>query len=97
MVRLAPSASNHQPWRIVRVNDDFHFFIQRKKSLKPGSTLNRLLGMADLQRVDMGIAMAHFNLALQSQGINCKWEVLNDPFPGTSVWEYSVTGISDGL
>ena len=62
MVRLAPSAGNHQPWRIVRENDDFHFYLQRNKSLKPGSPLNRLLGMADLQRVDLGIAMCHFEI-----------------------------------
>jgi nitroreductase len=29
MVRLAPSASNKQPWRIVKKGDDWHFYLQR--------------------------------------------------------------------
>jgi nitroreductase len=74
MVRLAPSASNHQPWRIVKETNNFHFFLQRNKSLKPGSPLNRLLGMADLQRVDMGIAMCHFELMALELGLSGKWE-----------------------
>jgi hypothetical protein len=74
MVRLAPSASNYQPWRIIRENNSFHFYLQRNKSLKPGSPLNRLLGMADLQRVDMGIAMCHFELTARELGLPGKWE-----------------------
>jgi hypothetical protein len=73
MVRLAPSASNHQPWRIARETDNFHFYLQRNKRLKPGSPLNRLLGMADLQRVDLGIAMCHFELKARELGLSGKW------------------------
>ena len=74
MVRLARLANNHQPWRIVRENDDFHFYLQRNKSLKPGSPLNWLLGMADLQRVDLGIAMCHFESTALELGLPGKWE-----------------------
>lgn len=74
MVRLAPSASNHQPWRIVKETDNFHFYLRRNKRLKPGSPLNRLLGMADLQRVDMGIAMCHFELTARESGLTGRWE-----------------------
>jgi hypothetical protein len=74
MVRMAPSASNYQPWRIVKEASHFHFFLQRNKSLKPGSPLNRLMKMADLQRVDIGIAMCHFELAASESGLSGKWE-----------------------
>ena len=60
-VRLAPSAINKQPWRAVVCGDTVHFF--EKKSA----------GMAtekyDIQKVDMGIALAHFNLTLEEQGV----------------------------
>ena len=67
MVRLAPSASNRQPWRIIagRSRKDFHFFLERT----PGYNNNRFV-KSDLQRVDMGIAMCHFELAMKESGFN---------------------------
>lgn len=50
MVRLAPSAFNIQPWRIIKANDAFHFYIYSAKELKVSS----------LKHVDLGIALAHF-------------------------------------
>ncbi len=64
MVRLAPSASNQQPWRILKIGNDFHFFIERT----PG--YGGALGF-DIQMIDIGIAMAHFEMAMsefQRQG-----------------------------
>lgn len=56
-VRLAPSASNKQPWRIVLGdNKTAHFFIERTP--KYGSTLGY-----DIQMVDIGIALSHFMAA----------------------------------
>lgn len=78
MVRLAPSASNRQPWRIV-VDDKkemFHFYLQRTKGYY---LRNRaLFNMADLQRVDMGIAMCHFELTCKEMGLNGNW-LIRDP------------------
>ncbi len=77
MVRLAPSAANKQPWRIIRENGSWHFFLQRT----PGSRdtgLARLMIKADLQRIDMGIAMCHFELAAQELGLDGEW-VLREP------------------
>lgn len=52
-VRLAPSASNKQPWRIVMADNGIaHFFIERTP--KYGSSLGY-----DIQMVDMGIALSH--------------------------------------
>ena len=51
-VRLAPSAVNKQPWRIVKCGNAYHFY--EKKTL--GSN-----GAAwDVQKVDLGIAICHF-------------------------------------
>jgi nitroreductase len=91
MVRLAPSASNNQPWRIMKENDSFHFYLNRNKGMKPGSPLNRLMRMADLQRVDMGIAMCHFELALHMKGISGRWKDSGEASEGMPVWEYSAT------
>ncbi len=74
MVRLAPSASNKQPWRIVKDPGAalFHLYLQRTK----GYDRNRkgLFRMADLQRVDMGIAMCHFALTAEELGLAGAWE-----------------------
>jgi len=78
MVRLAPSASNKQPWRIVRAGDVWHFFLQRTKGYGEGSLLFRLLHLADLQRVDMGIAMCHFELTARELGLMGHW-VIDEP------------------
>ena len=78
MVRLAPSASNKQPWRIVRVGDVWHFFLQRTKGYGEGSLLFSLLHLADLQRVDMGIAMCHFELTARELGLTGHW-VIDEP------------------
>ena len=76
-VRWAPSASNKQPWRIVRQSGRWHFYLRRTRGYGTGIQ-SRLLGQADLQRVDMGIAMCHFELAAREAGASGTWEI-NDP------------------
>ncbi len=78
MVRLAPSASNRQPWRIIKQKNSrcFHFFLQRTKNYYENN--NKMFKMADLQRVDMGIAMCHFDLTCNEMGIKGKW-VIKEP------------------
>jgi len=78
MVRWAPSASNRQPWRIVRTPTGWHFYLARSKSYGKGTLLFAVLRLADLQRVDMGIAMCHFELAAQEAGLAGAW-VIEDP------------------
>ncbi len=77
MVRIGPSASNKQPWRIVKIDDAWHFYLRRTPGY-PSPVFNLLLGLADLQRVDMGIAMCHFDLTAQQLGLEGDW-VVNDP------------------
>ena len=84
MVRLAPSASNHQPWRILKEGGThtYHFYIERTKNYLERNS--RLFGMADMQRIDMGIAMCHFELTALESG--CKGSfVVSDPCVVTGV------------
>ena len=78
MVRLGPSASNKQPWRIIQDGSTWHFFLQRTPGYGSGSLVFNLLRLADLQRVDMGIAMCHWELAARELGLQGKW-VVKDP------------------
>ena len=60
LVRLAPSAVNKQPWRVVKQGDTFHFY---KKSSLPANP------KGDVQKLDIGIALSHFMLALEEAGM----------------------------
>ncbi|HEY5583700.1 MAG TPA: nitroreductase family protein [Ruminiclostridium sp.] len=74
MVRIAPSASNKQPWRIVKDGNSFHFFLCRNKGYGNVSVF-------DIQRLDIGIAMCHFESMINELGLLGKW---NDKNPGLS-------------
>ncbi len=65
MVRLAPSASNKQPWRIIREDKKFHFFRQKKTDA---------VHKVDFASIDVGIAMCHFELTAQEQGLQGNWK-----------------------
>ena len=77
MVRLGPSASNKQPWRIIKDGNAWHFYLQRTRGYGDGLTF-KLLRLADLQRVDMGIAMSHFELTATELGLKGQW-VIQEP------------------
>jgi len=72
MVRLAPSAGNNQPWRILNDGnrDVFHFFVKLSDS-KRESIYNKFV------RVDIGIAVCHFDLTANELGLKGKWEFIN--------------------
>lgn len=78
MVRLAPSASNRQPWRVVKEagRDVFHLFISRSAVY---SRFTTNVAGADLQRLDMGIAMCHFELTARELGLAGGWEAFEPP------------------
>ncbi|MFH2011231.1 MAG: nitroreductase family protein [Pseudomonadota bacterium] len=90
MVHLCPSASNKQPWRIIRDGMKWHFYLRRTKGY--GNRNKTFLKMADLQRIDMGIAMCHFDLAVQEMGLIGEWTLIE---PGIekpdNLTEYIVT------
>jgi hypothetical protein len=72
MVRLGPSASNKQPWRILRAGNDWHFFLERTPGYREGF-FQQILRLVDLQRIDLGIAMCHFELAAAELGRRGTW------------------------
>jgi nitroreductase len=74
MLRLAPSASNRQPWRIVKNSHGWHFFLQRTEGYQDQPIL-KMTNKADLQRIDMGIAMCHFEQTLNEMEITGKWHI----------------------
>jgi len=112
-VRMGPSATNKQPWRVVRgvaggaraavgrpdaggtTAHAWHFYLRRTKGYGKGSLAFKALRIADLQRVDMGIALCHFELVAREAGLDGCW-VVDDP--GLDVpdgVEYTATWRSD--
>ena len=61
-VRLAPSAVNKQPWRVVLCGNKAHFYEKRNRGYVDGSW--------DIQRIDMGIALCHFELAARENRLD---------------------------
>ena len=91
MVRLGPSASNLQPWRIVRRDNMWHFYLKRKLGYRESGAA-KLMKTADLQRVDMGIAMCHFELTAREKGLPGEWVVADPDLPGAdNLTEYTVS------
>ncbi len=81
MLRLAPSASNGQPWRVLLKGECWHFYLQRKAGYKPGHTPLIPFAIADLPRVDLGIAMCHFQLTAEELGMKGRWELHEEGIP----------------
>jgi nitroreductase len=94
MVRLGPSASNQQPWRIILQGDAWHFYLQRTPGYGEGG-LSRFTRSADMQRIDMGIAMSHFELTANEKGLAGSWMV-DEPAVAKpdSLTEYTATWVS---
>lgn len=66
-VRLAPSASNKQPWRILKKGNDYNFYLKSNIGYGEGLGFN-------IQKIDMGIAMCHFEMVLLEKGIKGEWK-----------------------
>jgi len=94
MVRLGPSASNKQPWRIVRDDHKWHFYMQRTPGYRQGF-FQVLLNLVDLQRIDLGIAMCHFELTAREAGLQGEW-VAEEPgiVKPDALMEYTVSWVS---
>ncbi|MEW5733511.1 MAG: nitroreductase family protein [Thermodesulfobacteriota bacterium] len=89
MVRLAPSATNRQPWRVVSDGMGFHFFLKRTPGYKS------LPGAPDMQRIDMGIALCHFELAASEKGLAGKYtRKLPHELPHHNGMEYVATWLA---
>ncbi len=64
-VRLAPSAVNKQPWRLILQDNTVHFYLKPSMAASGGRTGN-------MQKIDLGIALCHFDLAAEACGIKTR-------------------------
>ena len=62
MLRLAPSALNKQPWRVLKEDNNIHFYLTNLKGLT---------------KIDIGIALCHFHLSAIENNINGEFVSLN--------------------
>ncbi len=62
MVRLGPSAKNGQPWRIIKEEQKNNFHFYRANSHQ-------------YARLDIGIAVCHFDLTRKEKELEGKWEI----------------------
>ncbi len=69
-VRLAPSAVNKQPWRVVLRENEVDFYEKKNIGFDDGAW--------DIQKIDLGIALAHFELAARESGLHTRF-ALKDP------------------
>lgn len=83
MVRIGPSASNKQPWRIVKDDNLYHLYLERTPDYAKD------LGY-DIQLLDMGIAKYHFEITLKENGGDGSWNKLDD-YPKYENMEYIAT------
>ena len=61
MVRLAPSAVNKQPWRLVIDGSLVHFYEKHDKGYVGADGW-------DMQKIDLGIALCHFVCGMEERG-----------------------------
>ncbi|WP_313339849.1 nitroreductase family protein [Sedimentibacter sp.] len=85
MVRLGPSASNKQPWRVIKDKNSYHFYLCRTKGYGADNY--------DIQKNDIGIAMCHFELTAKDLGLAGNWNELKDVYKPDD-WEYIITWIA---
>ncbi|MEG2290941.1 MAG: nitroreductase family protein [Clostridium sp.] len=62
MLRLAPSAMNKQPWKVLKQNNEFHFYMD---------------GKLEMNRIDMGIALCHFHLTAKEQKLSGEFKIID--------------------
>ncbi len=89
MVRIAPSAMNLQPWRVLYDKKSFHFCLARSSGIIGfGMKKSRV----DFQMIDMGIAISHFDLMNKENHIQGQWMKVSD-ITIHPQWDYVVSFI----
>ncbi len=88
MLRLAPSSSNGQPWRVVKKERTFYFYETHKASLGQQQVMMKV--------IDLGIGIAHFHLTAQALGLSGHFE--HTPLEGVRIPEdtfYRLSWVAD--
>lgn len=85
MVRKGPSASNKQPWRMIidEKKHIYHLYIKRTPNYAS-------MIKYDMQALDIGIALAHFEISLKHHYIKFEREIL-DQYPKKDDFEYIIS------
>lgn len=69
MLRLAPSATNSQPWRVIKKDGVYHFYETHKANVKLEEKL--------IKRVDVGIGLCHFHQTALENGLSGEFKKLS--------------------
>ena len=77
MVRIAPSANNQQPWRIILDGSNLHFY--------------RHLSKIGFTAIDLGIALCHFEQTCKESGIVGKFIILDNIAPEKKGEKYVIS------
>jgi nitroreductase len=90
MVRIGPSAGNRQPWRILKENkhNTYHFFVKYSEDKKV-SAYNQFV------RLDIGIAICHFDLSVKEKGLSGIWEFKSPNLEIPKDLKYSISWIGE--
>ena len=79
MVRIAPSANNQQPWRIILDGRNLHFY--------------QHLSLVGFTAIDLGIALCHFEQTCKELAIAGNFEVLNNKAPEKKGEKYVISWV----
>ncbi len=66
MLRIAPSATNAQPWRVLLKDEVFHFYETHNANTKEDELF--------IKRVDLGIGISHFHQTALEQSLSGTFE-----------------------
>ena len=80
MLRFAPSAINKQPWRILKDDDNIHFYLSNTK---------------ELNKIDIGIALCHFHLSAMDKNISGEFTSLSSIKNQDSKFTYVISWINN--
>jgi nitroreductase len=88
MIRLAPSAGNKQPWRVLKEEDcdNFHFYVKSSQNLQQ-KVYNTFIN------IDIGIAICHFDLTAKEVGMKGRWEFLEPKLEQPKELKYIISWI----
>ncbi|OHD12938.1 MAG: hypothetical protein A2Z96_00755 [Spirochaetes bacterium GWB1_48_6] len=83
-VQQGPSASNKQPWRILRMGQAWHFLMDEDR------VYNSLLAPIKPQDMDLGIALCHFALGAKELNLPGSLQILPaaPSIPGMEKYRY---------
>lgn len=89
LVRWAPSAVNKQPWRIIRKDGRYHFYLKHDKGYISDE-------VGDMQKIDIGIALYHFVRGFEEEGVKVSVKVEDPGIEVTGDMEYIATAELEG-